>query len=64
LSRGPEDSGASSRTGTPPVREQTSNNAFSLLANMETEHQTSPPSTAVSPAMGKAVPDTAAKDKS
>ncbi|KAK7751496.1 hypothetical protein SLS62_006581 [Diatrype stigma] len=58
LSRGAEDSGASSRTGTPPVKES-STNAFSLLANMgESEHPASPPSTAASPALSKAVPDT------
>ncbi|RYP03909.1 hypothetical protein DL764_004825 [Monosporascus ibericus] len=56
--RGPEDSGASSRTGTPPVKES-STNAFSLLANMgESEHPASPPSTTASPALSKAVPDT------
>ncbi|RYP13348.1 hypothetical protein DL767_010790 [Monosporascus sp. MG133] len=56
--RGAEDSGASSRTGTPPVKES-STNAFSLLANMgESEHPASPPSTTASPALSKAVPDT------
>ncbi|KLU89025.1 hypothetical protein MAPG_08003 [Magnaporthiopsis poae ATCC 64411] len=54
--RAGEDSGASSRTGTPPVRDST--NAFSLLANMETENPASPPSTAVSPALSKVTPDT------
>jgi translation initiation factor 4G len=58
LGRPGEDSGASSRTGTPPTRENTSHsNAFSLLANMETEHPASPPSTSASPSMSKAVPD-------
>ncbi|KAI6354694.1 hypothetical protein MCOR25_008487 [Pyricularia grisea] len=60
--RAGEESGASSRTATPPTRESTSNaNAFSLLANMETENPTSPP--AVSPALTKATPDTGDKDK-
>ncbi|ORY69961.1 uncharacterized protein BCR38DRAFT_481117 [Pseudomassariella vexata] len=59
LSRGPEDSGASSRTGTPPTREPQSTNAFSLLANME-DNPASPPSTAASPALSKVAPDTAA----
>jgi len=59
-----EDSGASSRTGTPPTtRDDASrSNAFSLLANMETEHPASPPSTSASPAMSKAVPDSGKKD--
>lgn len=58
--RAGEESGASSRTATPPTRESTSHaNAFSLLANMETENPTSPP--AVSPAMTKATPDTSDK---
>jgi translation initiation factor 4G len=64
LSRGPDDSGASSRTGTPPVREQQSTNAFSLLANMDSENPASPPSTSASPALAKAVPETAAKESS
>ncbi|KAK9775034.1 hypothetical protein SCAR479_08308 [Seiridium cardinale] len=64
LSRGAEDSGASSRTGTPPVREaQSSTNAFSLLANMEDNHPTSPPSTAASPALSKVTPETTAAGK-
>ncbi|KAI1823081.1 hypothetical protein F4861DRAFT_540383 [Xylaria intraflava] len=59
LSRGAEDSGASSRTGTPPVRETpTSTNSFGLLANMDSEHPGSPPSTAASPALAKAIPET------
>ncbi|KAI1854806.1 hypothetical protein JX266_000924 [Neoarthrinium moseri] len=63
LSRGNEDSAASSRTGTPPTREaQSSTNAFSLLANME-DNPASPPSTAVSPALAKVTPDTAAAGK-
>ncbi|KAI0408677.1 hypothetical protein F4802DRAFT_594091 [Xylaria palmicola] len=58
LSRGPDDSGASSRTGTPPVRETpTSTNSFGLLANMDSEHPASPPSTAASPALAKATPE-------
>ncbi|KAL8338446.1 hypothetical protein RB598_007022 [Gaeumannomyces tritici] len=56
FARAGEDSGASSRTGTPPTRESV--NAFSLLANMETENPASPPSTAVSPALSKVTPDT------
>ncbi|KAI1393781.1 uncharacterized protein F4822DRAFT_424243 [Hypoxylon trugodes] len=59
LSRGAEDSGASSRTGTPPVREtQTSTNSFGLLATMDSENPASPPSTAASPALAKVAPDT------
>ncbi|KAI0115944.1 hypothetical protein GGR51DRAFT_575725 [Nemania sp. FL0031] len=59
LSRGADDSGASSRTGTPPVRETpTSTNSFGLLANMDSEHPGSPPSTAASPALAKATPET------
>ncbi|KAI1467089.1 uncharacterized protein F4812DRAFT_48863 [Daldinia caldariorum] len=61
LSRGAEDSGASSRTGTPPVREApSSTNSFGLLANMDSDHPASPPSTAASPALTKVVPDNAA----
>ncbi|KAI1104655.1 hypothetical protein F4804DRAFT_179340 [Jackrogersella minutella] len=61
LSRGAEDSGASSRTGTPPVREaQSSTNSFGLLANMDSENPASPPSTTASPALSKSVPDNAA----
>ncbi|KAI2778969.1 hypothetical protein F4815DRAFT_446794 [Daldinia loculata] len=64
LSRGAEDSGASSRTGTPPVREaQSSTNSFGLLANMDSENPASPPSTAASPALTKVVPDNAAASK-
>ncbi|KAK7433076.1 hypothetical protein QQZ08_000005 [Neonectria magnoliae] len=63
LGRAGEDSGASSRTGTPPHRESTSHsNAFSLLANMETEHPASPPSTSASPMISKAVPDSGKKE--
>ncbi|KAI0393655.1 hypothetical protein F5Y17DRAFT_458664 [Xylariaceae sp. FL0594] len=59
LSRGADDSAASSRTGTPPVREApTSTNSFGLLATMDSDHPGSPPSTAASPAMTKATPDT------
>ncbi|KAM0190927.1 hypothetical protein ACHAPQ_004372 [Fusarium lateritium] len=57
-----EDSTASSRSGTPTTRENTSHsNAFSLLANMDSDHPASPPSTSASPAMSKAV--TADSDK-
>lgn len=62
LGRPGEDSGASSRTGTPPNRENSSSNAFSLLANMDNDHPASPPSTAVSPAISKAVPAGDKKD--
>ncbi|KAK8139223.1 Eukaryotic translation initiation factor 4 gamma [Apiospora sp. TS-2023a] len=62
LSRGNEDSAASSRTGTPPTREA-SNNAYSLLANLGEDHPASPPSTAASPALAKATPDTGASAK-
>lgn len=63
LGRGGEESGASSRTGTPPVRDNPSHsNAFSLLATMADEHPGSPPSTAASPNVSKAVPDTGKKD--
>ncbi|KAI9167359.1 LOW QUALITY PROTEIN: Eukaryotic translation initiation factor 4 gamma [Paramyrothecium foliicola] len=63
LGRPGEDSGASSRTGTPPTRENTSHsNAFSLLANMETENPASPPSTSASPSISKAVPDSDKKE--
>lgn len=61
--RGAEDSGASSRTGTPPTRESHSNNAYSLLANME-DNPASPPSTAASPALSKAKLDSAADKES
>ncbi|KAI1331308.1 hypothetical protein F5Y16DRAFT_395747 [Xylariaceae sp. FL0255] len=61
LTRGAEDSGASSRTGTPPVRDApSSTNSFGLLANMDSEHPGSPPSAAASPAMAKATVDTSA----
>ncbi|EQK99567.1 MIF4-like, type 1/2/3 [Ophiocordyceps sinensis CO18] len=62
LGRPGEDSGLSSRTGTPPTRDSTTNsNAFSLLANMETEHPASPPSAGPSPSMAKVVPDSGKK---
>jgi translation initiation factor 4G len=68
LSRGGEDSGASSRTGTPPQQKEkesaTSANAFSLLAGLgsgDHENPTSPPSTSVSPALSKATPANADK---
>jgi len=54
--RGGEDSGASSRTGTPPVAHS---NAFGLLADTG-ETPASPPSTAASPALPKATPDSTA----
>ncbi|KAI1180415.1 hypothetical protein F4777DRAFT_574176 [Nemania sp. FL0916] len=61
LSRGADDSGTSSRTGTPPVRETpTSTNSFGLLATMDSDHPGSPPSTAASPALAKATPETSA----
>ncbi|TGJ85310.1 hypothetical protein E0Z10_g3436 [Xylaria hypoxylon] len=61
LSRGADDSGASSRTGTPPVREPpTSTNSFGLLANMDSDHPGSPPSAAASPALAKATPGSSA----
>ncbi|KAK9442769.1 MIF4-like, type 1/2/3 [Metarhizium brunneum] len=64
LGRPGEDSGASSRTGTPPNRDSTSNtNAFSLLANMvDAEHPASPPSAGPSPLLAKAVPDSDKKE--
>ncbi|WYZ40272.1 hypothetical protein EsH8_IV_000613 [Colletotrichum jinshuiense] len=58
LGRPGEDSGASSRTGTPPTTQH--HNAFSALANLDNETPASPPSTAASPALSKAVPDSAA----
>ncbi|KAI8628667.1 hypothetical protein F5Y19DRAFT_485473 [Xylariaceae sp. FL1651] len=62
LSRGADDSGASSRTGTPPVRDtQSSTNSFGLLANMDSDHPGSPPSAAASPALAKATLETSAK---
>ncbi|KAK2062537.1 hypothetical protein LY76DRAFT_291887 [Colletotrichum caudatum] len=62
LGRPGEDSGASSRTGTPPTTQHT--NAFSALANLDSENPASPPSTAASPALSKVVPDsTAAESK-
>ncbi|KAI6714245.1 hypothetical protein PZA11_002700 [Diplocarpon coronariae] len=68
LGRTGEDSGASSRTGTPPQQKEkesaTSVNAFSLLAGLGSgDHETpgSPPSTSVSPALTKATPATADK---
>ncbi|ROT42794.1 hypothetical protein SODALDRAFT_319397 [Sodiomyces alkalinus F11] len=61
LGRAGEDSNASSRTGTPPT---THTNAFSALANLDTEHPASPPSTAASPALSKAVPDSSGAGES
>ncbi|TVY56003.1 Eukaryotic translation initiation factor 4 gamma [Lachnellula cervina] len=70
LSRAGEDSGASSRTGTPPQQKEkesaTSANAFSLLAGLgsgEAENPASPPSTSVSPALSKATPASADKSE-
>lgn len=70
LSRTGEDSGASSRTGTPPQQKEkesaTSANAFSLLAGLgsgDSEHPASPPSTSVSPALSKATPAEKPEDK-
>ncbi|KAK5653131.1 hypothetical protein OQA88_9230 [Cercophora sp. LCS_1] len=57
--RGGDDSGASSRTGTPPVAHT---NAFGLLADTG-ENPASPPSTAASPALSKAALDTAVSEK-
>lgn len=62
LSRPGEDSGASSRTGTPPQQKEkeptTSANAFAALQqlddNNETENPASPPMVQVSPAITKA----------
>ncbi|KHJ31694.1 putative eukaryotic translation initiation factor 4 gamma [Erysiphe necator] len=58
-----EDSGISSRSGTPPQMKErestTSVNAFSLLAvlgSSETENPTSPPSISASPALSKSTP--------
>ncbi|GAO16422.1 hypothetical protein UVI_02047840 [Ustilaginoidea virens] len=63
LGRPGEESGASSRTGTPPNRDGTSNtNAFSLLATMDSEHPASPPSAGPSPALAKAVLDSEKKE--
>ncbi|KAJ3473863.1 hypothetical protein NLG97_g10095 [Lecanicillium saksenae] len=59
LGRG-DDSGMSSRAGTPPTRENS--NTFSLLANMDSENPASPPSAAASPALSKAVPDSDKKE--
>jgi translation initiation factor 4G len=60
--RAGEDSGASSRTGTPPVRDRDSvahTNAFGLLADTG-DHPGSPPSAHASPALPKATLDTVA----
>ncbi|KAH8594726.1 hypothetical protein B0O99DRAFT_513255 [Bisporella sp. PMI_857] len=65
LSRAGDDSGLSSRTGTPPQQKEkesaTSANAFSLLAGLDAEHPASPPSTANSPELSKATPASAGK---
>lgn len=60
LGRPGDESGLSSRAATPP----TNTNAFSLLANMETETPASPPSAAASPALSKAVPEDGDKKES
>ncbi|SPO00559.1 related to translation initiation factor eIF-4F [Cephalotrichum gorgonifer] len=52
--RSGDNSGMSSRTGTPPTRE--SANAFGLLATMDSENAVSPPTTGGSPALSKATP--------
>ncbi|KAI9646893.1 hypothetical protein NHQ30_004893 [Ciborinia camelliae] len=69
LSRTGEDSGASSRTGTPPQdkdrKSATSANAFSLLAGLgsgEPENPASPPSTHTSPILSKATPGSDKKE--
>ncbi|RMZ82389.1 hypothetical protein DV737_g2068, partial [Chaetothyriales sp. CBS 132003] len=62
LSRGGEDSGASSRTGTPPAgrekekKDESSTNAFSALAALENEGPASPPSNPASPPSQKSQP--------
>ncbi|CRG91374.1 Eukaryotic translation initiation factor 4 gamma [Talaromyces islandicus] len=62
LVRGGDDSGASSRTGTPPAgkkeeKEVTSSiNAFSALASLEDNMATSPPSNPTSPELKKSQP--------
>jgi translation initiation factor 4G len=64
--RAAEDSGASSRTGTPPVRDRDSvahTNAFGLLADTG-DHPGSPPSAHASPALPKATLDTVAAGNS
>ncbi|KAK1832361.1 hypothetical protein QBC39DRAFT_405287 [Podospora conica] len=61
--RAGEDSGASSRTGTPPVRDSTAHtNAFALLADTG-ENPASPPSTSASPALSKAALANASEKK-
>ncbi|CEJ81399.1 Putative Eukaryotic translation initiation factor 4 gamma [[Torrubiella] hemipterigena] len=60
IGRPGDESGLSSRAATPP----TNTNAFSLLANMETETPASPPSAAASPALSKAVPEDGEKKES
>lgn len=62
LGRAGEESGASSRTGTPPT--QASANAFHILSQMDSaDNPASPPSTAASPALTKAVPDASGSSK-
>jgi translation initiation factor 4G len=71
LSRTGEDSGASSRTGTPPQQKEKEStahaNAFSLLASLssggDADHPGSPPSTSVSPALSKATIAEKSEDK-
>jgi len=70
LSRAGEDSGPSSRTGTPPQQKEkesaTSANAFSLLAALgsgDADHPTSPPSTVNSPELSKATPESGGKSE-
>lgn len=68
LGRTGDESGASSRTGTPPQQKEkesiTSANAFNLLASLgsgEPENPASPPSTANSPELSKSTPANAGK---
>jgi len=70
LGRTGDESGASSRTGTPPQQKEkesiSSVNAFNLLASLgsgsgEPENPASPPSTANSPELSKATPASAGK---
>lgn len=63
MTRGNEDSAASSRNGTASGT-QKSTNAFEALAGLDTEHPTSPPSTAASPALAKVAPEATAEKES
>jgi translation initiation factor 4G len=68
LNRTGEDSGPSSRTGTPPQQKEstTSSNAFSLLAGLGSgeENPASPPSANTSPVLTKSSPANAEKKES